>query len=162
MMVEMDVQGITLDPITNMPVLVLKGKETNDILTIWIGVFEANSIAMYLECMTYPRPLTYDLVATLIESLSSTVEQVNIHTVKDNTFYASIILKDANGNTVEVDARPSDAVNIALRSGSPIYVSQEVLNQVKNGNKEIDLEEEDIKEWIDSLKPEDFEKNIEF
>ncbi|WP_245596359.1 bifunctional nuclease family protein [Sulfurihydrogenibium subterraneum] len=162
MMVEMDVQGITLDPITNMPVLVLKGKETNDILTIWIGVFEANSIAMYLECMTYPRPLTYDLITTLIESLSSTVEKVNIHTVKDNTFYASIILKDANGNIVEVDARPSDAVNIALRSGSPIYVSQEVLNQVKNGNKEIDLEEEDIKEWIDSLKPEDFEKNIEF
>ncbi|MDM7273246.1 bifunctional nuclease family protein [Sulfurihydrogenibium azorense] len=161
-MVEMDVQGITLDPISNMPILVLKSKETNDILPIWIGVFEANSIAMYLECMTYPRPLTYDLVTALIESLSSTVEQVNIHTVKDNTFYASIILKDANGNTVEVDARPSDAVNIALRSGSPIYVSQEVLNQVKNGNKEIDLEEEDIKEWIDSLKPEDFERNIEF
>lgn len=162
MMVEMDVQGITLDPISNMPVLVLKGKETEDILTIWIGVFEANSIAMYLECMTYPRPLTYDLIGSIIESLSSTVDSVNIHTLRDNTYYASIILKDVNGNTVEVDARPSDAVNIALRAGCPIYVSTEVLNQVKNSNGKVDIDEEDIKEWIDSLKPEDFEKNIEF
>ena len=162
MMVEMDVQGITLDPLSNMPVLVLKGKETNDILTIWIGVFEANSIAMYLECMTYPRPLTYDLINNIIESLSSTVDSVNIHTLKDNTYYASIILKDSYGNKVEIDARPSDAVNIALRSGCPIYVSEEVLNQVKNSNDKTELDEEDIKEWIESLKPEDFEKNIEF
>lgn len=162
MYVEMDVQGITLDPFSNMPILVLKGKETEDILTIWIGVFEANSIAMYLECMTYPRPLTYDLITNIIESLSSTVDSVNIHSLKDNTYYASIILKDANGNTVEVDARPSDAINIALRSGCPIYVSKEVLNQVEKSNGQIDLDEEDIKEWIESLKPEDFEKNIEF
>ncbi|HEV09238.1 MAG: bifunctional nuclease family protein [Sulfurihydrogenibium sp.] len=161
-MIEMDVQGITLDPFSNMPVLVLKGKETDDILTIWIGVFEANSIAMHLECMTYPRPLTYDLIGNIIESLSSTVEKIYIHSLKDNTYYASIILRDSNGNEIEVDARPSDAVNIALRSGCPIFVSTEVLDKVKNSNGSGLIDKEEIKEWLESLKPEDFEKNIEF
>ncbi|EEP60505.1 bifunctional nuclease family protein [Sulfurihydrogenibium yellowstonense] len=160
-MVEMEVQGITLDPITNMPVLLLKGKENDEILTIWIGVFEANSIAMHLESMTYPRPLTYDLFTNILNSLSTSVENVIIHTLKDNTYYASIILRDKEGRTVEIDARPSDAINIALRSGCPILVSEEVLAEANNGKKE-KIDEEDLKEWIESLKPEDFEKNIEF
>jgi bifunctional DNase/RNase len=160
-MVEMEVQGITLDPITNMPVLLLKGKENDEILTIWIGVFEANSIAMYLESMTYPRPLTYDLFTNILNSLSTSVENVIIHTLKDNTYYASIILRDKEGKIVEIDARPSDAINIALRSRCPILVSEEVLAEANNGKKE-KIDEEDLKEWIESLKPEDFEKNIEF
>lgn len=160
-MIEMEVHGITLDPITNMPVLLLKNKEGDKILSIWIGVFEANSIAMYLECVTYPRPLTYDLFNNILESLSSTVEKVNIHTVKDNTYYASIFLRDSSGNILEIDARPSDAINIALRSGSPIFVSKEVLEETYNGKKE-QLSEEDLKEWIETIRPEDFEKDIEF
>ncbi len=160
-MIEMEIQGITLDPITNMPILLLKSKEGNEILSIWIGVFEANSIAMYLECVTYPRPLTYDLFTNVIESLSSKIERVNIHTVKDNTYYASIFLRDNAGNLLEIDARPSDAINLALRSGSPIFVSKEVLEETHNGKKE-QLSEEDLKEWIETIKPEDFEKDIEF
>ena len=160
-MVEMEVQGITLDPITNMPVVLLKGKESNEILTIWIGIFEANSIAMYLESMTYPRPLTYDLITNIINSLATSVQKVLIHTLKDNTYYASIFIKDSNGNIVEIDARPSDAINIALRSKCPIYVSKNVLEE-SNNNKKEEILEEDLKEWIESIKPEDFEKNIEF
>jgi len=134
-MVEMEVQGITLDPITNMPVLLLKSKENDEILTIWIGVFEANSIAMYLESITYPRPLTYDLFTNILNLLSTSVESVTIHTLKDNTYYASIILKDQQGKTVEIDARPSDAINVALRSGCLILVSEEVLAEANNGKK---------------------------
>ncbi|MCX7760686.1 MAG: bifunctional nuclease family protein [Hydrogenothermaceae bacterium] len=159
-MIEMEVQGLTLDPISNVPIVVLKGKETDDILTIWIGVFEANSIAMKLECVTYPRPLTYELMVSIIENLSSYVENIKIHSLIDNTYYASISLKLPDGKSVEVDARPSDAINIALRTNSPILVSKEVLNKTTEDKTEEELE--DLKEWINSLKPEDFEKNIEF
>lgn len=159
-MVEMEVQGITLDPISNVPVVILRGKETEDILTIWIGVFEANSIAMKLEQMVFPRPLTYELMVNIIESLSSTVENIKIHSLVDNTYYALITLRLPDGQLVEIDSRPSDAINIALRTNCPIYVSPEVLSVTKNGHREEDIE--DLKEWIESLRPEDFEKNIEF
>ncbi|MEZ0324055.1 MAG: bifunctional nuclease family protein [Hydrogenothermaceae bacterium] len=159
-MVEMEVQGLTLDPISNVPIVVLKGKETDDVLTIWIGVFEANSIAIKLECISYPRPLTYELMVNIIESLSSYVENVKIHSLIDNTYYASISLRLPDGKSIEVDARPSDAINIALRTNSPIFVSEEVLNKTREDKTEDELE--DLKEWIESLKPEDFERNIEF
>lgn len=157
-MVEMEVQGLTLDPISNVPVVILKGKETDDILTIWIGVFEANSIAMKLEQMVFPRPLTYELIVNIIESLSSSVDSIKIHSLIDNTYYASITLRLPDNTTIDIDSRPSDAINIALRTNCPIYVSREILT--KNNQKEDSIE--DLKEWIETLKPEDFEKNIEF
>lgn len=157
-MIEMEVQGLTLDPISNVPVVILKGKKSDDILTIWIGIFEANSIAMKLESVVYSRPLTYELIVTIIDSLSSTVDSVKIHSLIDNTYYAYITLRLSDGRTVDIDSRPSDAINIALRTNCPIYVSEEILS--KSNQKEENME--DLKEWIESLKPEDFEKNIEF
>lgn len=159
-MVEMEVQGLTLDPLSNVPVVVLKGKTTDDILTIWIGVFEANSIAMKLENVNYPRPLTYELMLNIVESLSSSVENIKIHSLIDNTYYASITLRLPNGDLIEIDSRPSDAINVALRSNSPILVSKEVLYKSKKEDTGEDIEE--LKEWVETLKPEDFEKNIEF
>lgn len=157
-MIEMEVQGLTLDPISNVPVVILKGKESDDILTIWIGIFEANSIAMKLESVVYSRPLTYELIVSIIDSLSSKVDSVKIHSLVDNTYYAYITLRLSDGRTVDIDSRPSDAINIALRTNCPIYVSEEILS--KSNQKEENIE--DLKEWIESLKPEDFEKNIEF
>ncbi len=157
-MIEMSVQGITLDPVTNMPIVILKGKDTNDVLPIWIGVFEANAIAMQLESVTRPRPMTHDLIANLIRELSGRVEYIHIHDLRDNTYYAEIsIIKD--GEVLKIDSRPSDAINIALRTGAPIFVSPKVLEDFKVEDN-IEMEEDELKEWLESIKPEDFGKTI--
>ncbi|NPA53052.1 MAG: bifunctional nuclease family protein [Aquificae bacterium] len=157
-MIEMSVQGITLDPVTNMPIVVLKGKDTNDVLPIWIGVFEANAIAMQLEGIKRPRPMTHDLITNLISELSGRVEYIHIHDLKDNTYYAEIsIVKD--GEVLKIDSRPSDAINIALRTGAPIFVSPKVLEDF-NVEEKLDMEEEELKEWLESIKPEDFGKAV--
>lgn len=156
-MIEMNVQGITLDPMTNMPIVVLKGKETNHVLPIWIGIFEANAIAMQLEGITRPRPMTHDLLSDIINSLNGIVEYVYIHDLKDNTYFAEISIKSGDAD-LKIDARPSDAINIALRSGAPIFVAEEVLKKSQLESEEIYYEEEDIKDWLESIKPEDFGK----
>jgi len=156
-MIEMNVQGITLDPMTNMPIVVLKGKETDHVLPIWIGVFEANAIAMQLEGITRPRPMTHDLINSIIDSLNGYVEYIHIHDLKDNTYYAEITIRTSTSQ-VKIDSRPSDAINVALRSGAPIFVSEEVLekSQLDIGDK--DSSEDDLKDWLESIKPEDFGK----
>ncbi len=156
-MIEMNVQGITLDPMTNMPIVVLKGKDTDHVLPIWIGVFEANAIAMQLEGITRPRPMTHDLVNNIIDTLNGIVEYIHIHDLKDNTYYAEITIKTQTGQ-VKIDSRPSDAINIALRSGAPIFVSEEVLQKSQIEDSETDAKEEDLKEWLESIRPEDFGK----
>ncbi|HHG75328.1 MAG TPA: bifunctional nuclease family protein [Persephonella sp.] len=156
-MIEMNVQGITLDPMTNMPIVVLKGKDTDHVLPIWIGVFEANAIAMQLEGITRPRPMTHDLVNSIIDTLNGIVEYIHIHDLKDNTYYAEITIKTQTGQ-VKIDSRPSDAINIALRSGAPIFVSEEVLQKSQIEDSETDAKEEDLKEWLESIRPEDFGK----
>ncbi len=157
-MIEMHVQGITLDPVTNMPIVILKGKDSNQVLPIWIGVFEANAIAMQLEGVSRPRPMTHDLITNLIRELSGRVEYIHIHDLKDNTYYAEIsIMKD--GEVLKIDSRPSDAINIALRTGAPIFVSPKVLEDFKVEDN-IDMEEDEIKEWLESIRPEDFGKTI--
>ncbi|WP_456400881.1 bifunctional nuclease family protein [Persephonella sp.] len=156
-MIEMSVQGITLDPVTNMPIVVLKGKDSEDILPIWIGIFEANAIAMQLEGVDRPRPMTHDLIKNLITSLSATVEYIHIHDLRANTYYAEISL-NINGEKVTIDSRPSDAINIAIRCNAPIYVSEAVLKQSRVEN-DVEREEEEIHDWLESIKPEDFGKN---
>ncbi|WP_293444353.1 bifunctional nuclease family protein [Persephonella sp.] len=156
-MIEMNVQGITLDPMTNMPIVVLKGKDTEHVLPIWIGVFEANAIAMQLEGITRPRPMTHDLVNSIIDTLNGIVEYIHIHDLRDNTYYAEITIKTQTGQ-VKIDSRPSDAINIALRSGAPIFVSEEVLQKSQIEDSETDAKEEDLKEWLESIRPEDFGK----
>ncbi len=160
-MIEVYVQGITLDPITNMPIVVLKSKTSNDVLPIWIGVFEANAMAMELECVERPRPMTHDLIKTLLSSLGAQVDYIVIHSLKENTYFADIVLT-VDGNQLKIDARPSDAINIALRTKSPIFVEEEVLKSAEKKEEETTkIDEDDIKEWLESIKPEDFEKKME-
>ncbi len=159
-MIEMYVQGVTLDPVTNMPIVVLKGKETEDILPIWIGIFEANAIAMQLEEVERPRPLTHDLITSIIDSLSSSVKNIIIHSLKNNTYYAEITIEQ-NGKELKIDSRPSDAINIALRFNAPIFVSEDVISATKGEEELVEPNEEDLTEWLESIKPEDFKKTIE-
>lgn len=154
-MIEMDVRGITLDPVTNMPIIVLQGKDSDDILSIWIGIFEANAISMKLENVFMPRPMTHDLMANLLDSLDAKVSHIVINDLQMNTYYAEIVL-NKNGQEIRIDARPSDAINLALRTNSPIFVEEKVLYEYKNGFSS-EINDEDLKEWLQSIKPEDFE-----
>lgn len=153
-MIEMRLQGITLDPVNNMPVVVLKSKEGDDILSIWIGIFEANAISMKLENVYVPRPMTHDLLKNLIENLGASVSKIVINDLRMNTYYAVIEI-EKDGKIYEIDSRPSDAINIALRTNAPIFVEEKVLKIYKDGfNGKLD--ENEIKEWLQSIKPEDF------
>ncbi len=155
MMVRMKVARIILDPFTNSPIVILKDLEDRKALPIWIGIFEANAIAMKLEDVTTPRPMTHDLIANILESLKASVEKIVVNDLVDNTFYATIFLKTGNG-TLEIDSRPSDAIAIALRTNAPIYVEEEVL--VKARSFDEDEKEKLLKEWLENLSPEDLEK----
>lgn len=158
MFIEMSVKGLTLDPLTNMPIVILKDTEDKRVLPIWIGLFEANAIALELEKITTPRPMTHDLMRDLITGLNATVTKIVVNDLKNNTFYAVIHLS-INGHSVVIDSRPSDAIALALRSDAPIYVSTDVVNKARS----IDMSKEDedvdqLKEWLENLKPEDFGK----
>lgn len=154
-MIEMKVQGVTLDPITNMPVVILKSVDTNHVLPLWIGVFEANAILSELENVKRPRPMTHDLLKNVFDIFNSKVEFVYISDLIDSTYYAKIVVK-FQGNKIQIDSRPSDAINLALRCDVPIYVSKEVLEKLDD-NLEVEMEKEELEEWLESLKPEDFE-----
>ncbi|RMA93290.1 bifunctional nuclease family protein [Hydrogenothermus marinus] len=154
-MIEMDIRGIVLDPITNMPIVVLQSKETDDILSIWIGVFEANAISMKLENIHMPRPMTYDLMVNLIENLSADISYILINDLNDNTYYAEIVL-NKDGQEIRIDSRPSDAINLAIRKNVPIFVEERVLQEYKK-DIQSEVDENELEEWIKSLKPEDFE-----
>ena len=158
MFIEMTVKGLTLDPLTNMPIVILKDMDDKRVLPIWIGLFEANAIALELEKITTPRPMTHDLIRDVIVGLNATVTKIVVNDLKNNTFYAVIHLA-LNGHQIVIDARASDAIALALRSGASIYVSTEVVNKAKS----IDISEESedtdqLKEWLENLKPEDFGK----
>ena len=145
-MIEVDVKGLTVDPLTKMPLLVLKSKNSKEILPLWIGVFEANSIALELEKVKKPRPLTYDLFKNIFDTLDIDVKKVYISQLKSGTFYATIDVF-SNGKTHSIDARPSDAINIALRCKAPIYVSKEIFEKIKEEEKE-DINLEELEELI--------------
>jgi len=158
MLIRMTVRGLALDPITNMPIIILKDAEDRKALPIWVGIFEANAIALELEKIVTPRPMTHDLIKNILEHLGATVQQVVINDLKDNTFYA-IIEITVNGNRITVDSRPSDAIAIALRVGAPIFVVDEVVSKAKSIDISDEKEENDRwREWLENLKPEDFGK----
>lgn len=154
-----EIKGLILDPVSNTPIVILKKADENVLLPIWIGVFEANAIAMELEGVQTPRPMTHDLMRSVIEALGGVVEGVLVHSLVENTFHATVALRTAEGRRVEVDARPSDAIALALRARAPIKVAEAVFQQahaleVHEGASE----EEKLKEWLDSLSPEDIGK----
>ena len=159
-MIEMVVHGVTLDPVSQMPIVVLKAKENEEtLLPIWIGLFEADSIVRELQKIEPPRPMTYELLKNIIESLSGKVEKVVITDLRDSTYYAEIYITQGV-NTIVVDSRPSDAINVAIRTGAPIFVNPDVLEKSKVPKPEEEEEKEKLKEWLENLRPEDFEKGL--
>jgi hypothetical protein len=158
MLIKMTVRGIALDPITNMPIIILKDPDERRALPIWVGIFEANAIALELEKVSTPRPMTHDLLKNILEGLGITVKQVIVNDLKENTFYAMIELNH-NGNVITIDSRPSDAIALALRVNAPIFVTEKVVTAAKNIEVSEEKEETDRwKEWLENLKPEDFGK----
>ena len=158
MLIRMTVRGIALDPITNMPIIILKDPEDRRALPIWVGIFEANAIALELEKVSTPRPMTHDLIKHILEGVGITVHQIVVNDLKENTFYATIELMH-NGSVVTIDSRPSDAIALALRVNAPIFVTEKVVTQAKNIEVSEEKEETDRwKEWLENLKPEDFGK----
>jgi bifunctional DNase/RNase len=158
MFVEMSVKGLTLDPLTNMPIVILKDMDDKRVLPIWIGLFEANAIALELEKIPTPRPMTHDLIKDIIAGLNATVTKIVVNDLKNNTFYAVIHLS-LNGGNIVIDSRPSDAIALALRIGAPIYVATEVVNKARSIDMTQESEDTDqLKEWLENLKPEDFGK----
>ncbi|MCD6574367.1 bifunctional nuclease family protein [Candidatus Aerophobetes bacterium] len=155
-MVEVDVINVAIDMKSKMPVIVLKEKEGDKTLPIWIGLFEAQSIALAMENIKPPRPLTHDLAKSLIEKLKGKVDRVVINDLRHNTFYAKIMIRQ-NGEDIQVDSRPSDAIALALRLGVPIFIEEEVLDKVAIGTGPIDEKEiEEFRKKLKDLKPEDF------
>lgn len=164
-MIEVYVSGMGIDPISQMPIVFLKAKESeNLILPIWIGVFEANNIAMSMQGMTSPRPMIYELMKNMLNTLKYNVKMVTIDSVQDKTYIATIHLQNLNNLTEEImiDSRPSDAINLALRFEAPIYVNKELFdnNYDIEYQEDLNITEEDLRSWIENIKPEDFEKNI--
>jgi bifunctional DNase/RNase len=158
MEIEMTIKGLMIDPITNMPIVILKDGKGNRVLPIWVGIFEANAIALQIENITTPRPMTHDLLRNMLSDLEATVERIVVSELKDNTFYAIIYLK-RGGDTLAVDSRPSDAIALALRTKSPIYVEESVVESAKGMDLTKDAtDSERLQKWLESLNPEDLGK----
>jgi uncharacterized protein len=158
MEIRMKIKGLVIDPISKMPIVVLEDPEKERMLPIWIGVFEANAISLKLENISTPRPMTHDLVKNLLLNLSADVEKIVVNDIKDNTFYATIYCRH-NGETIAVDSRPSDAIALSLRTNSPIFVEDEVIDKAQSLKFDENLEDsEKLKNWLEDLKPEDFGK----
>jgi bifunctional DNase/RNase len=158
MMIRMTVRGIALDPITNMPIIILKDQEEKRALPIWVGIFEANAIALELEKIATPRPMTHDLIKNILDGVGASVQQIVVNDLKDNTFFA-VIEVNHNGNMVNIDSRPSDAIALALRLNAPIFVTDKVVSKAKSMDIAEEKEDSDRwREWLENLKPEDFGK----
>ncbi len=164
MFVEMKVRGLALDPLSNMPIIILRDEEDKRSLPIWVGIFEANAIALELEKISTPRPMTHDLIKNILEAIDARVLKVMVTDLKENTFYAVLHLQ-VGGTEYTVDSRPSDAIALALRVAAPIYVDEDVVRKAKSlevTTREAETvkadDPEKIREWLGSIKPEDFEK----
>ena len=155
MEVEMKIRGLMMDPVTNMPIVVLKDLNGNTILPIWVGIYEANAIALEIEKVSTPRPMTHDLIKTLLLGLGTGIRKVVVSELKDDTFYAVIWL-DKDGDLISVDSRPSDALALALRLDCPIYVDESVLKSSKRSSAAADkVSDEEQRRWLESLDDED-------
>ena len=157
-LVEMTIKGLMVDPITNMPIVVLKDKQGERVLPIWVGIFEANAIALQIENVATPRPMTHDLLRNIINDLDGHVDRIVVSDLKENTFYAVIHLT-VKGDRVAVDARPSDAIALALRTQAPILVESSVIDSAKTIDFASDHADNDrLHKWLESLDPEELGK----
>lgn len=158
MEIEMTIKGLMIDPITNMPIVILKDKEGDRVLPIWVGVFEANAIALQIENIATPRPMTHDLLRNILSEVDADVQRIVVSELKENTFYAMIYL-DREGQTMAVDARPSDAIALALRTKSPIFVEDAVVESAKGLDLSKDTtDSERLQKWLEGLNPDDLGK----
>ena len=160
-LVPMSIKGLMLDPMSNSPIVVLKDDDEKLFLPIWVGIFEANAIALQLENITTPRPMTHDLLRNMIAELDARVTRIVINDLKDATFFAQIrlLIHGVGGDKImEIDARPSDAIALALRTEAPIYVAQSVLDQAQTISPDAEHQDEKMKKWFDSLEVDDIGK----
>jgi bifunctional DNase/RNase len=144
-----------MDPVTNMPIVILKDVGGQSVLPIWVGIYEANAIALEIEKVTTPRPMTHDLLRNLLLGLETHVQKVVVNELRDDTFYALIWL-ERNGEMMSIDSRPSDALALALRVDCPIFVDDEVLKSSKNaGNSTDKVSNDELRKWLENLNDED-------
>ncbi len=155
MEVEMKIRGLMMDPVTNMPIVVLKDTNGSAILPIWVGIYEANAIALEIEKVQTPRPMTHDLLKNMLMGLNVQVKKVVVNDLKDDTFYA-LIWVERDGQTMSIDSRPSDALALALRVDCPIYVEEEVLKNSKISSAVAEKStSEELRKWLENLSDED-------
>jgi bifunctional DNase/RNase len=149
--IEVQIRGLMMDPVTNMPIVILKDLHSDLVLPIWVGIFEANAIANELEKTAMPRPVTHDLLRNITRALNGRVNKVVVSELRDDTFYA-VIWMDQDDETIAIDARPSDAIALALRWDCPIYVNRDVLVNSRvaaNGTQNINADE--MRKWLENL-----------
>jgi bifunctional DNase/RNase len=155
MEVEMKIRGLMMDPVTNMPVVILKGIEGESVLPIWVGIYEANASALEMEKVATPRPMTHDLLKNLLIGLDAQVRKVVVNDLRDDTFFAVIWL-DKDGQSISIDSRPSDALALALRADCPIFVEEDVLKTSKQASAISDkVSSEELRKWLENLGEED-------
>jgi hypothetical protein len=155
MEVEMKIRGLVMDPVTNMPIVILKDVGGQSVLPIWVGIYEANAIALEIEKVTTPRPMTHDLLKNLLLGLETHVQKVVVSELRDDTFYALIWL-ERNGEMMSIDSRPSDALALALRVDCPIFVEDEVLKTSNNSANSTDkVSNDELRKWLENLNDED-------
>jgi bifunctional DNase/RNase len=153
--VEMKIRGLMMDPATNMPIVVLKDVGSDTVLPIWVGVYEANAIALEIEKVTTPRPMTHDLIKNLLIGLDTQVHKIVVNELRDDTFFA-VIWMEREGRIISIDSRPSDALALALRLDCPIYVEDEVLKTSKVTSTSSDrISSDDLRKWLEGLNDED-------
>jgi len=158
MLIDMTIKGLMVDPSTNTPIVLLKDKQGDRVLQIWVGVFEANAIALQIENVAMPRPMTHDLLRNIITDLDGSVDRIVVSDLKDNTFFALIHLT-VKGEGIAVDARPSDAIALALRTRAPILVEEAVIDNAKAvdfGSERLDNDK--VHKWLEGLDPAELPK----
>jgi len=155
MEVEVKIRGLMMDPVTNMPIVILKDVTSNAVLPIWVGVYEANAIALEIEKVSTPRPMTHDLIKNLLLGLHTSVHKVVVSDLKDDTFYA-LIWVEQDGQMLSIDSRPSDAIALALRLDCPIYVEEQVLKSSKFASITTEkVASDELRKWLENLNDED-------
>ncbi len=158
MTIEMKIKGLMIDPVTQMPIIMLRDPKSDAVLPIWVGLYEANAIALQIEKITTPRPMTHDLLKNLLVQLEAKVEKIVITDLKDNTFYALIHLH-RDGEALTVDSRPSDAIALALRADAPIFVEEDVIAKAKSVDMTKEAGDSDrLRQWLEKLDPDELGK----
>ena len=155
MLVEMFIKGLMIDPVTNMPIVILRDEDNQRTLPIWVGPVEANAIALQIENVAPARPMTHDLLRNTLEDLGATLERVVISDLKDGTFFAYLQLRHA-GQPLFIDSRPSDAIALSLRAKAPVFVDLKVLDEARSVDISSDQADRDrLQRWLESLDPDD-------